>query len=120
LLPGILVFRVESALLYFNVDHVRQIVWEHVLATPELGLVVCDLSDSPSLDVAAGRMLAGLHRDLAKRKVRLRLVEAHAKGRDLLRAEGLEEQVGYLGRHSSVDQAIEDAQDAIKTSINCH
>jgi hypothetical protein len=26
--------------------------------------------------------------------------------RDLLRAEGLEQRVGYLGRHMSVDQAI--------------
>jgi hypothetical protein len=26
--------------------------------------------------------------------------------RDLLRAEGMEEQIGYFGRHMSVDQAI--------------
>jgi hypothetical protein len=37
-------------------------------------------------------------------------VEAHAKVRDLLRAEGLEERVGYLGRHMSVEQAITELQ----------
>lgn len=111
ILPGIVIFRAESSLLYFNVDHVRQIVWDRVQATPRLRLVVCDLSDSPVVDVAAARMLAGLHRDLAKREVRLRIVEAHAKVRDLLRAEGLEEQVGYLGRHMSVDQAIVEFQE---------
>jgi sulfate permease, SulP family len=110
-LPGILIFRVESALLYFNVDHVRQVVWDRIQATLDLRLVVCDLSDSPSLDVAAVRMLAGLHSDLSKREVRLRVVESHAKGRDLLRAEGLEEKVGYLGRHMSVDQAIAEFQE---------
>jgi hypothetical protein len=36
----------------------------------------------------------------------MRIVEAHATVRDLLRAEGLEERVGYLGRRISVDQAI--------------
>lgn len=105
--PGILIFRVESSLLYFNVDHVRQVVWSRVEATSQLRLVVCDLSDAPFVDVAGARMLAALHEDLAKRSIRLRIVEAHAKVRDLLRAVGLEEQVGYFGRHMSVDQAIE-------------
>jgi anti-anti-sigma factor len=109
-LPAIVIFRVESSLLYFNADHVRQVVWARLQTTPQLGLVVCDLSDAPFVDVAGARMLAGLHEDLAKREIRLRVVEAHAKVRDLLRAEGLEERVGYLGRHLSVDQAIAEFQ----------
>ena len=103
---GIVIFRTESSLLYFNADHVRQIVWGRLQETPQLRLVVCDLSASPILDVAGASMLAGLHADLAKREVRLRVVEALANVRDLLRAVGLEERVGYLGRHTSVDQAI--------------
>jgi hypothetical protein len=38
-------------------------------------------------------------------------VEAHAKNRDLLRGEGLEERVGYFGRHISIDQAIVEFQE---------
>jgi anti-anti-sigma factor len=105
-IPGVLIFRVESSLLYFNADHVREVVWERIQATPELRLVVCDLSDAPMVDVAAANMLIRLHRDLQKRCVRLRVVQAHAKVRDLLRAAGLEEHVGYFGRHTSVDQAV--------------
>jgi MFS superfamily sulfate permease-like transporter len=105
-LPGALIFRVESSLLYFNTDHVRQVVGEKLLSIPDLRLVVCDLSDSPMVDVAGARLLTGLHADLAKRDIQLRIVEAHGKVRDLLRAEGLEARVGYLGRHVSVDQAI--------------
>jgi anti-anti-sigma factor len=105
-LPGIVIFRAESSLLYFNVDHVRQVVWAIFETTSRPQLVVCDLSASPFVDVAGAGMLAGLHRELAKRDIQLRIVEAHAQVRDLLRAEGLEEQVGYLGRHMSVDQAI--------------
>jgi SulP family sulfate permease len=109
-LPGIVIFRPESSLLYFNADHVRQVAWSRIQETPPLRLVICDLSDAPFLDVAGANMLAGLHRDLARRQVQMRIVGAHAKVRDLLRAVGLEEQVGYLGRHISVDQAIAEFQ----------
>lgn len=106
LIPGVLIFRIEASLLYFNVDHVRNVVWQKVSAENSLRLVVCDLSNSPYVDVAAAKMLTALHQDLVKRGVQLRIVEAHARARDLLRAEGLEDQVGYFGRHMSVDQAI--------------
>lgn len=111
-IAGVLIFRAESSLLYFNADHVRQVVWERIVATPDLRLVVCDLSDAPMVDVAATNMLIGLHRDLRKRDVRLRVVEAHARPRDLLRAAGLEEHVGYFGRHTSVDQAVTEQEPA--------
>ncbi|OAI41349.1 DNA repair protein [Planctomycetaceae bacterium SCGC AG-212-D15] len=104
--PGVVIFRVESSVLYFNADHVHHIVWERIERAPRLVLVVCDLSDAPQVDVAGARMLMGLYRDLEKRGALMRVVEAHAKVRDLLRAEGLEEHVGYIGRHISVDEAI--------------
>ncbi|HTQ37933.1 MAG TPA: SulP family inorganic anion transporter [Pirellulales bacterium] len=96
---GIVIFRVESSLLYFNADYVRQVVCGRIEATPQLRLVICDLSDTPMVDVAGAKMLGELHTNLAKREIPLRIVEAHAKVRDLLRAEALEDRVGYLGRH---------------------
>ena len=109
-LEGIVIFRVESSLLYFNADYVRQVVWDRIEATPQLRLVIGDFSDAPMVDVAGARMLVALHEKLAKREIPLRIVGAHAKVRDLLRAEALEDRVGYLGRHLSVDQAIEEFQ----------
>ncbi|PWT87715.1 MAG: DNA repair protein [Proteobacteria bacterium] len=108
--PGVVIFRVESSLLYFNAEHVHRVVTERLQATASLRLVVCDLSDVPFVDIAAARMLAGLHAELMKRGVHFRVVEPHAKVRDLLRAEGLEERVGYFGRHMSVEQAIAEFQ----------
>lgn len=113
-LPGVVIFRVESSLLYFNVDHVREIVSAKIRATHDLKLVVCDLSDSPVVDVAGARMLAAVHANLAKQAARMRVVGAHGTVRDLLRAEGLEERAGYVGRHISIDRAIAEFQaDAI-------
>jgi len=105
-LPGVLIFRVEASLLYFNSDHVSSVVWPQVLADPSLRLVICDLSNSPYVDMAGADMLTALNRDLTARGIALRVVEAHARVRDLLRAEGLEAGVGYLGRHLTIDQAI--------------
>lgn len=105
-LPGIVIFRIESSLLYFNASHVREIVWTKIQADSPLQLMICDLSDAPTVDVAGAKMLVELHRDLVQAHVQLRVVGAHAKVRDLLRAVGLEKQIGYLGRHISVDQAI--------------
>jgi MFS superfamily sulfate permease-like transporter len=105
-IPGALIFRVEASLLYFNADHVRKTVWMKVLEGAGLRLVVCDLSNSPYVDVAGATMLSALNSDLATHGIRLRIAEAHAKSRDLLRAVGLESQVGYIGRHMSVEQAL--------------
>ena len=109
--PGALVFRVEASLLYFNVEHVRAAVWEKIRSTTgALKLVVCDLSTSPVVDLAGARMLATLYGTLEAMGMRLRLVAAHAAVRDILRAEGLEELVGYFDRKGSVADAIDELQ----------
>ena len=100
-IPGVLMFRVEASLLYFNVEHVREAVWKKIRSTTgPLKLVICDLSISPVVDLAGARMLKTLHAQLQAAGIRLRLVAAHASVRDILRAEGLEERVGYFGRRS--------------------
>ena len=63
-IPGVLIFRVEASLLYFNVEHVHNCAWAKISTTDSLRLVVCDLSNSPYVDVAGAAMLATLHREL--------------------------------------------------------
>jgi high affinity sulfate transporter 1 len=115
-IPGLLIFRVEASLLYFNVDHVRTRVWGKISQADSLRLVICDLSNSPYIDVAGAAMLTALHNELSARGIQLRIVEAHAKARDLLRAEGLEEQVGYFGRHMSIAQAIVEFNESVQSA----
>jgi MFS superfamily sulfate permease-like transporter len=109
--PGVLVFRVEASLLYFNVEHVRDAVWQKLrsIAGP-LELVVCDLSTSPTVDLAGVRILAALHAELQAAGIGLRLVSARATVRDLLRAEGMADLFGYFGRRSSVADVIDEFQ----------
>ena len=107
--PGALVFRVESALLYFNVEHVHETVWTKVRSSPApVRLVVCDLSATPNVDVAGARMLAKLHGALQSAGIAFRLAGAHAAVRDLLRAEGLEERAGYFGRRIAAVDVVDE------------
>ena len=71
-------------------------------------LVVCDLSSSPYVDLAGARMLQGLGDELAKRNVTLRVTDAHASVRDMLRAEGVDEKVGGVNRFASVADVVDD------------
>jgi high affinity sulfate transporter 1 len=110
-IPGVLAFRVESGIVYFNVDHVFRVVLDRVEAELKtLRLVICDLSTSPNIDLAGARMLLELQTELAKRGVILRLVEAHASVRDLLRIEGAEDRVGRIDRFETVADVIEHFQ----------
>jgi MFS superfamily sulfate permease-like transporter len=104
--PGVLVLRVESSILYFNIDHVRDWISRHVAAAGEkLRLVIWDLSSSPYVDIAGSRLLGEVQRELATRGVKLRLVDARATVRDLLRVEiGLS--VGEVTRRMSIDDVI--------------
>ena len=58
-IPGVLIFRPESGLLYFNVDHVRDLILDRTRAeaTPPQ-LVVLDLSAAPLVDLQSAYTLA--------------------------------------------------------------
>ncbi|HXZ84875.1 MAG TPA: SulP family inorganic anion transporter, partial [Myxococcota bacterium] len=107
-IPGVLAVRVEASLLYFNVDHVlREVTARIASQEPPVKLVVWDLSTSPYVDLAGARMFARLSSELAARNSELRLADAHAEVRDLLREEGLEAAVGHISRRTSVEDLIE-------------
>jgi sulfate permease, SulP family len=72
--------------------------------------VVCDLSTSPSIDLAGAKMFLNLQAELAKRNIILSLVEARASVRDLLRIEGAEERVGAIDRLATLAGVIENFQ----------
>jgi len=105
-LPGILAFRVEASLLYFNVDHVLQTVRKRIAGERGLRMVVCDLSNVPYLDIAGARLLRRLHDELAPAGISFRIVEAHGRQRELLRAEGLEERVGGISRNTTLSKIV--------------
>lgn len=107
--PGVLAFRVESSLLYFNAENVKRAVLDCLRnETDSIRLVVCDLSTSPYVDLSGARMLQSLSDELARRDAVLRVTDARAAVRDLLRAEGVDEKVGGVNRFASVAHVVEE------------
>ncbi len=112
-IPGALIVRVESSLLYFNVEHVRDTISSKLHAAPEpVKLVVCDLSNAPVVDLAGAEMLNELQRELTAAGLEFRIVEARSTVRDFLRVEGLEEKVGHIGRRKSIADLLDELQSA--------
>lgn len=109
-IAGVLVFRAESSLLYFNVENIQRTVLDQVQVASNIRLVVCDLSTSPYVDLAGARMLDSLGKELAKHGIALRLTDARANVRDLLRAEGVDERVGGINRFTSIADVVDDFQ----------
>ena len=110
-IPGVLAFRPESGLVYFNADHILDTVLARVDASRERpGLVVGDLSNAPYVDMAGARMLLGLGAELERRGVAMRLVDARSSVREMLRAEGVEAKFGRLDRSMTLADVIDDFQ----------
>jgi sulfate permease, SulP family len=105
----VIAFRPEVSLLYVNADAVLEAVLGRFHADPghAVGLVVCDLSASPRIDLAGARMLHELQGYLAGRGIPLRIVGARAFVRDLLRADGVADKVGGLYRAVTLHDVLE-------------
>lgn len=107
--PGVVVVRPEAGLLYFNVEHVRDRIVEHVRSAPTPpGLLVLDLTSSPHVDIHGAHALSKLVDELAAQGVRTQIVEARAAVRERLRAEGIDAKVGSVNRFTSVADAVRD------------
>jgi high affinity sulfate transporter 1 len=108
-IPGVLPFRVEAGIVYFNVEHISETVLGRVHSMhPPPSVVICDLSTSANIDMAGAQMFLRLHGELEKQRIELRLVEARSKVRDMLRLEGVEEKVGRIDRFTTLVDAIDD------------
>jgi sulfate permease, SulP family len=109
-IPGILLFRVEASLLYFNVDNIRHVVWSKILESDSsLKTVIMDLSTSPYVDRAGAKMIKRLYLDLQKKGILLRIAEALASVRDILRSEEIEHLVGHISRKDSIEDLVKDS-----------
>src|SRR5436189_543278 len=111
LIAGVLIFRPESALVYFNVDNVCETILDRLSAEPALPkLVLLDLSAAPRVDLQSAQALGELANDLTAKRIRFQAVEARSSVRDRLRNEGVDAKLGGINRFRSVADAVEDFQ----------
>jgi MFS superfamily sulfate permease-like transporter len=109
LVPGILIFRPESGLVYFNVDHVCETILKRVRAEPTPPkLLVVDLSAAPRVDLQSAHALGELADEITAKGILFRLVEARSSVRDRLRSEGLDAKLGGINRFSSLADTVDE------------
>lgn len=107
LVPGALILRPESSLVYFNVDHVCDRILDSVHnGVPAPTLVVLDLSASPFVDMHSAQRLGELADELTAMGIRVQTVEARAPVRDRLRSEGVDDKLGGINHRLSLSDAV--------------
>jgi high affinity sulfate transporter 1 len=108
LIPNVMVFRPESALIYFNVDNVCDSILNRIRAAPKLPkLVVLDLSAAPLVDMQSAHTLGGMADDLTAEGIRFQAVEPRSSVRDRLRHEGVDGKLGGVDRFTTVADVID-------------
>jgi len=111
LIPGVLIFRPESGLIYFNVDHICETILDRVHAeTPPPKLVVLDLSAAPRVDLQSAHTLAGMADEITAKGIRFQAVEARSSVRDRLRNEGVDARMGGIDRVTTVADVVDSYQ----------
>lgn len=107
-IPGVLIPRPESGLVYFNMDHVHDAILDRVHAeTTAPRLVVLDLSAAPRVDMHSAHMLESLAAELTASGIRVQAVEARSSVRERLRGLGADAKLGAIDRFTTVAEAVE-------------
>jgi MFS superfamily sulfate permease-like transporter len=108
IIPDVMIFRPESALVYFNVDNVYDAILNRVRAQeipPKL--VVLDLSAAALVDMQSAYALASLADELTAEGVKFHAVEPRSSVRDRLRREGVDGKLGGIDRFTTVADLID-------------
>jgi len=111
IIPNVMIFRPESALIYFNVDNVCDAILNRVRAAPKLPkLVVLELSAAPLVDMQSAHTLAGMAQELIAERIQFNTVEARSSVRDRLRHEDVDSKLGGVNRFATVADVIDHFQ----------
>jgi high affinity sulfate transporter 1 len=103
----VLVVRSEGALLYFNVDHVRDRLAALIGArSAPPRLVVFFMGNVPLVDLAGVEFLIELHDTYRRSGIELRLAEVHGEVREALRRPGDAHAKELAEAHQTVDDVV--------------
>jgi len=104
--PSVFVFRSTGALLYFNVDHVRERFFALLGEFGETRRAVFFLGAVPLVDLAGAELLVELHRTLRERGIEFRLAATPSSVREILVRAGFEKECGPVVANEPVAAAV--------------
>jgi high affinity sulfate transporter 1 len=105
--PGALIVRSEGAMLYFNVDHVRDRLAALIVERAVLPrLVILFMGNVPFADLAGVEMLADFGETAHQRGIEFRLAETHGPIREALRRLDRPITIGLAEANQTVDDVL--------------
>ena len=93
--PGLAIYLVQSSLVFFNIDHVRDRIGLIVDRLPQsTRWFILDAEAITTIDSTAAAVLGEVSEELSRRNLRFGVASLHAQPRDLLARSGFLEQIG--------------------------
>jgi len=106
-IPGLLILRVESSILYFNAEFIlNKIMTAIEIEYPNIREVIIDLSAASYVDVAGSKMLLQLAGKLQEKGIALKLADVLSDVRDILRKQNMEDIIGHIHRYSNLAEVV--------------
>jgi len=103
----VFVFRLDAALLYFNIEHVRDRFFELLnQRDAAVRLAVFFLGSTPGVDLAGAELLEEVRHAVRERGIDFRLAEARGNVRETLRRAGFETEYGPLEANQPVATVV--------------
>jgi sulfate permease, SulP family len=108
LIPNVMIFRPESALIYFNIDNVCDAIRSRVGTEPtQPKLVVVDLSAAALVDMQSAHTFGAMADELTATGIQFHAVEPRSSVRDRLRREAVDGKLGGINRFTTVADVID-------------
>jgi len=93
--PGLAIYLVQSSLVFFNIDYVRdRIRWIVERLPQSTRWFILDAEAVPTIDSTATAVLAEISEDLSRRDLRFGVANLHAQPRELLARSGFLARIG--------------------------
>jgi len=105
--PGLLIFRFDSALFFSSAEYFETEVLRHVAAAKEpVQRVLVDGETLNDIDTTGADQLIKLHGDLERDGIELTFAEVRDPVRDMMRRSGAEEVISAENFYGSVDEGV--------------
>jgi SulP family sulfate permease len=103
--PGVLLFRMDDSLYFFNAGYLRDRIYEQLARDESIHTLILDVYPVNQTDASGLRMLADLLDTLQSRGIRLLMSGVKGPVMDKLQASGLAEQIGSAHFFMELPQA---------------
>jgi high affinity sulfate transporter 1 len=116
-IPGLLVYRFDAALLFFNADYFKKRVRDLItLSDHSLRVFVFDMEAINVVDMAGLDAIEEIRLDLAAKGIAFTVARAKNQIRDKLVRSGLWERIGATNFHPSVRSAVQSGMNKVTGS----